>query len=313
MVLQVGTHLGRIHFQRNAVTGELGGRAYPRQHQDLRRADRPRAQQDLGTRTRDALLSIHPIAHTERTPALDQHLGDHGPGLDQQITAPTRRLQIAVRRRTPARAHERGLIETHPFLGGAVEIPCARDTCLFGGLNHQLGQWRGVHQVGHHDRAVPAVMRIIDAQVALHAPEIRRHLGPAPARRPRLHPVVVVLMLAADVDQAIDGRAAAEHLAARQGHAPAAQAGFGLGLERPVEGAARVLGLAPARRHVDHQIVVTPTSLEQQHAASGVFGQARRRRAARAARADDDVVEAVHLSPPGSACSARDHVARARG
>ena len=62
--------------------------------------------------------------------------------------------------------------------------------------------------------------------------EIRLERGKVPAADP---PAVVVLALAADVDQPVERRRAAQYLAARRENAPAVQRRLGLRLVRPVD------------------------------------------------------------------------------
>ena len=65
--------------------------------------------------------------------------------------------------------------------------------------------------------------------LVLVAEEVGQHVVPRPALAARLAPQVVVARLAAHVDHAVDGGAAAEHAAARIGEAAAVEAGLGGG------------------------------------------------------------------------------------
>ena len=69
----------------------------------------------------------------------------------------------------------------------------------------------------------------------LGALEERQDVVPTPAAIAELRPVIVILRLAADVDEPVDRRRAAEHAAARIGDGAAVRAGIGLGLEAPGE------------------------------------------------------------------------------
>src|SRR5262249_171575 len=132
--------------------------------------------------------------------------------------------------------------------------------------------------------------------VALEARNLELGFGPGEVRRERIEipardsPAVEVLALAADVDQAVDGRGAAEHFAARCENAPAVQRRLGLGLVGPVDVGARE-ELAVAERDVNPGIGVARPGLEQQYGDLRVRGEAIREHAARGARAYDDVVK----------------------
>ena len=117
----------------------------------------------------------------------------------------------------------------------------------------------------HRERPADAVQVVLAALLVLGAAEIRQHVVEAPARIAELAPVVEVLGLSADVEQPVDRRGAAHHLAARLDDRAAAELGLGLGIVEPV--VARVgeqLGVAD--RHVDPEIAVLAAGFEQQHA-----------------------------------------------
>src|SRR5262249_35790666 len=106
---------------------------------------------------------------------------------------------------------------------------------------------------------------------------------------PELAPVVVIGGLAAHVDHGVDGRGAADHLAARIVEAAAVEPLLRLGLEHPVR--ARVAdGEEVAHRDVEPDQIVLAAGFEQQHARSRIGGEPVRQHAAGRPRADDDVV-----------------------
>ena len=73
----------------------------------------------------------------------------------------------------------------------------------------------------------PAPCQASAARLILGALEVGEDVVVAPPRIAELAPMVEVLLLAADVDQAVDRGRAAEHLAARPGDAAAVQARLG--------------------------------------------------------------------------------------
>src|SRR5205823_9859444 len=98
-----------------------------------------------------------------------------------------------------------------------------------------------------------------------------------------------ILRLAADVDEAVDRRRAAQHLAARREDAPAAERGLGLRFVRPIDiGAGEEL--AVAERHMDPEMRVARPRLDEEHARTVILGEAVGEHAPGRARADDDVV-----------------------
>src|SRR5712671_297194 len=127
------------------------------------------------------------------------------------------------------------------------------------------------------------------ARLVFRLPEVRQQRIEAPARDP---PAVEVLALAADVDQAVDRRGAAEHLPARREDAPPVERRLGLGLVGPVHIGPRE-ELAVAERHVDPGIRVARPGFEQQDFVAAVLGQAVGEHAARRPGANDNVVVAL--------------------
>src|SRR5205823_4273533 len=109
------------------------------------------------------------------------------------------------------------------------------------------------------------------------------------AGEPELAPMVVIGGLAAHVDHGVDGRGAADHLAARIVEAAAVEALLRLGPEHPVR--ARIAdGEEIPDGDVEPDPIVLAAGFEQQHAHCRIGGQAVRQQAAGRARADDDVV-----------------------
>ena len=120
--------------------------------------------------------------------------------------------------------------------------------------------------------AFTAVEFAVAALVALGTFEIGQAVVVRPAFIAQRGPVVVVLTLATDVNQAIDGTAAAQRLAAWPIDLAAVHARVGLGLEAPVH--LRVPHrLAVADGQVDPDRGVGGAGFQQQHARLRVFAQ----------------------------------------
>jgi nucleotide-binding universal stress UspA family protein len=101
--------------------------------------------------------------------------------------------------------------------------------------------------------------------------------------------VIVITCLAAHVDHAVDGRAAAQHLAARVDQAAAVEARIGLGAEHPV-GTRIVDAVEIADRNMDPDVVVLGTRFQQQHLLAGLAREPVGHDAAGSTGANDDVV-----------------------
>ncbi len=102
-------------------------------------------------------------------------------------------------------------------------------------------------------RAVEAGIR--RAQPTFGAPEVRQHVGVAPAAVAALRPGVEIGALAAIVDHAVERARSAEHASLRGRDAPPAAAGGRLGGELPRVGGVEQ-HLDEAGRHVDERMPV---------------------------------------------------------
>ncbi len=127
--------------------------------------------------------------------------------------------------------------------------------------------------------------------------EIGQHVVPRPAAIAELRPMVVVLGLAAHIDEAVDRARAAQATPARIEDGAAGGAGIGLGAKAPARGR-MVQELGEAGRDMDQGVPVAPARLDQQHLGAGVLAQAIGENAAGRAGADDDVID-PHGVPPG--------------
>ena len=95
----------------------------------------------------------------------------------------------------------------------------------------------GLRPLGHRrggEISPRAVNFSLFAGPLLGALEERQDIVPTPAAITELRPVVVILRLAADVDEPFHRRRATEHAASRIGNGAAVGAGIGLGLEAQV-------------------------------------------------------------------------------
>src|SRR5262249_48433322 len=127
------------------------------------------------------------------------------------------------------------------------------------------------------------------AEMPFRALEVRHHVAPRPVAVAKRLPEVVVALLAAHVDHRVDGRAAAQHLAARISERAAVQSGLGDCLEAPI-GSRVADRVEVAARDVDHEPVVLAARFDDQHAVPAVLGETIGEHAAGTPRADHDEV-----------------------
>ena len=102
--------------------------------------------------------------------------------------------------------------------------------------------------------------------------------------------MIVVLVLTADIEEAIDRARSAQHFAARLDDLPVVQLGFRLGLVQPIDFGI-VEQLAVAERDVNPDMSIMAAGFEQEHAVTAGFGEAVGEHAAGRSGADDDVIE----------------------
>ena len=148
----------------------------------------------------------------------------------------------------------------------------------------------GMPQIGNRQRPADAMEIVGAALLIFRFLEIGQHIVIAPAAVAVLAPAIVILVLAAHVEQAVDRARSAQHLAARLKHTSPVQSRLRLGLVHPVDGFF-LEQLAVADRHVDPDIAVLRARLEQQHRIFSVGAEAIGQHAAGRSRADDDIVE----------------------
>jgi hypothetical protein len=133
------------------------------------------------------------------------------------------------------------------------------------------------------------VQRVLAARLVLRALEIGQHVVEAPAGIAGLAPLVEIFGLPADVDEPVDGRGAAEHLAARLVDDAAVELGLGLAPIEPVDPAV-LEELAVAEGDVDPDVPVARAGLDQHHAMAAARAEAIGEHASGRARAHHDKV-----------------------
>ena len=159
MVLQVLADAGQM-MRAGAEVRKLGGVANAREHQQLRRGDRARRQDDLAARRAPhggncrAAIIFDPGAQ----PVLDQHPRHLRLGADLQVLAAANWLQIGVGGAVATAENLVGLDEAGPFLGSPVEIVVGRQAGGDRRLDEFLRQRMAASEIGRMQRTVAAAI-----------------------------------------------------------------------------------------------------------------------------------------------------------
>ncbi len=150
----------------------------------------------------------------------------------------------------------------------------------------------GLAHIGDGERAAGSVQRIGAAFLVLGLAKVRQHILEGPAGIAELPPVVEILVLAADIEQAVDGTRAAEHFAARLNDFAVVQFGFRLRCVAPIDPGV-VEQFAKAERNVNPDVAVGAAGLQQQYAMTAGCGETIGENATSRAGPNDNVVEGL--------------------
>ncbi len=251
MVLQVLPDPGQVGHHVEAQGTQLVGRADAGQQQQLRRADRARADDHLAEGVRLGQFPVAQVADAGTAAVPHQQPGDQAARLDGQVRAVPGRDQVGVGRADPLPAIDGQVDPGRPFVRRAAEVP--------GGRAADLGQGRGEHHCdrmpvpfrdgGDPDRARGATQRRVPAVGVLAAPEVRQQVRISPPGRPGRGPAVVDRAVAADVRHGVD----------RPG--PAQDPAPGIG-DRPASSSStRAPGSSPSRAASTQPAVPAPTTM----------------------------------------------------
>jgi hypothetical protein len=119
--------------------------------------------------------------------------------------------------------------------------------------------------VGDGEWTTNAMIFIRTILLILGSPEQRQDIRIGPAGVPQLCPVVIVLLLTSDIDEAVYRARAPQHLAARLEDLASIEVRLGFGLEHPVVSAVGEK-LCVADRDMNPGIEIAPSGFDQQHA-----------------------------------------------
>ncbi|MNO89958.1 hypothetical protein D3C76_814570 [compost metagenome] len=290
VVLQVLADAGQFVAHGDAVGADLGLRADPGQHQQLRAAEGAGAQQHLAARLQLHALALDRHLHAGGALALQDDALGAGAGHHGEVAVQLADRLEEGRGGAPAAAVADGhVIGADAFLLGAVEV----GVVVVAGALRRLDEGTGggmLLRPADVQLAIAAVEFAAAAMVLLALAEVRQHLVVGPAGIAQLRPVVVVAAVAADVDHAVDRAAAAQRLAARLVAAAPAEARLRNGVEGPVDVFGRQDG-GDAERRVDQRGSVLRAGFQQADPHGRIGAQAVGEDAAGGAGANDDVVE----------------------
>ena len=290
MVAETGADAGQVPHRLDAHFGEMLGRADAGELEQVGRAERAAGDDDFAPRPRPLGPRQRLVFDARRAAVLDQQAARLGGGLDVQVRPLFRRSQVRLRGAPAPLARAGELVEAGALLLRPVEIRIGGDTGLDSGVYHGAVQLPFGRHVRDAERTARAVQHIPAAFIVFRLDEVRQHRIPVPALQPALAPAVIVAGLAAHVDHAVDGAAAAEHAAARLEEPAPVQRLDGLGLELPVD--PRVgEQLGEAEGNVDPGVGVARPRLQQQHGIAPGLAQPRGDGASGRARAGHDKVE----------------------
>ena len=140
---------------------------------------------------------------------------DKRAGDDCEILHAPQRVEKGARRAVAPAISNAELIGADAVGRLGIEVRIARQSILRAGLDPCLAGRVVVAQIGHADLAERATKLVITAFVALDALEIGQHGSKRPSLGALPLPIVEILLLAADKNQPVDRRRAAQDAAAR--------------------------------------------------------------------------------------------------
>ena len=279
---------------------QIVGGADAGEHQQLRAADRARGEDDLGFGPGCLLLPAVQVGDTGGPAAFDDEPGGEGVGLDRQVVRLPCQVGVGGTAAPPvALGH---LIETDPVLARPVEVVVLHRAATAGGGDEAPGMFGLVAEVLNGQWSPLAVIRAGVTGVVLGAEEVGQQVAVPPAGAAELvAPAVVVQAVAADVDHRVQRGAPAEDPAARPVHRAVAC---------PLLRERDVVPVVPAPEQPDVRggdldlldVLGRWAGLEEEHPDTRVLGEPRGEYAARAAAANDHVIEHVTCLPCIPAC-----------
>ncbi len=228
MVLQIAPDAGAIEHGLDAERRQPVGRPDAGAMQHLDRSDRACRQDHFAFGAGLDRLAALDKTHADRAAVFDDQPVDQHVLFQPQVLPVQHRFKKTARRRPAPAALLVDVEIADALIVAGVEVRRFPNAHL---LRREAD--RVQHRPGQPGRLDPpaaagAVMFAVPEEMILQPPERRQHVVPAPAGQPKLAPMVVVGGLSPHRDHGVDGRGAADHLAARIGQRAAVEAGLRL-------------------------------------------------------------------------------------
>mmetsp|Transcript_16195 Transcript_16195/g.63148 ORF Transcript_16195/g.63148 Transcript_16195/m.63148 type:complete len:319 (+) Transcript_16195:898-1854(+) len=292
---------------------QMAGRAYARQQQKMWRLHGTATEDDLLASTNDVgdslvrLVGVR-VHNTGCSQVLHEDLLNVGSRLDGEVAPAQVRLQEHPGRVLPHPIGNVHLGKRCTPLAGAIVVGVVRNACLACGLDPNARHFVGalaLRVLGVEAADLPGALAAMELGLLL-APakellgllEVGQHLVVLPSIAAPGGPVVVVDCVAPDVEHPVDGRAAAQHLAARPIVDAVLRVGLRSGLELPVR--VHALQARCGDGHVDVAVAgVVSSCLEQKNRHGGILREAAGDHSAGRACAHDDEVEVALVKAEG--------------
>ena len=291
MILQVLADLRKVDFRVDAQRGELLGGADARHHQQLRRADRAGAEDDLfvGMRTaHGAMLLVLDL----RAPSVLQHQAPgERLGRDREVGPVDRRAQIRRSRALALAGEDQRVRDPHTERGLGIEIGHSRVAGPRRPLDEAARDRVGCGDLSRMQRAAAAAIPRVSVGDVFGSLEVRKDGLIVPAGSAAHGPTVEIRRMATDVHHVVDRSRPTEHLAPCRGIGPT-EAGLHRRLEGPV-GVAAEQSRPPFRR-LDVRAPFVSAGFDEQHGDVRVLAEPGRHDTTRGPPAHDDVVKAFH-------------------
>ena len=290
MVLQVLAHTGQVVHHRQTECPQFFRRADTGKLQQLRRVDGAAAQDDLATRLHLHFGIATQVDHARGATPGKNHPAHPRLGTHFKVLATHGRTQIGIGRAATHASPHRHVHAAEALLLVTIHVVGGRITGLLRGFQPCGMQRIPGRAIRGGELALSATIVRRPFGTGFRLLEIRQHIRVAPARGAAfVAPALEVVGVATNVDETIDGRRAAQHLATRRVQTAPAEAGLRLGVVVPVV-LFHVHRNRQRRRHLDEHGTVGTAVFQQQHGGGAVFGESVRQHAASGARTHDDVV-----------------------
>ena len=206
MVLQVPPDAWQMMRDSDPGLAQRRAVADARTHQDRRRAERTRREDDFAPRPHRFALSADPDDSGGRASILDDEMIDRCAGKDRKVLSRLHmRMDEGARGAAALAVDLRDLVEPAAFLSFAVEIVGDRQLRLARRIEEvPLKRIVGA-QFRDVERSALAVEIVGQTLVVLRLPEVGKHVVVRPAGIALCGPAVVVAAMTAHVDHRVDG------------------------------------------------------------------------------------------------------------